>query len=77
MHELVDGEVEIDYNSSGLMLDYWFRSFCISMCAKDKSDMSQRLGQNPEPQSCMQTEHKQFGDACVYGTARNARHHQN
>lgn len=22
MHELADGEIEIDYNSSGLMLDY-------------------------------------------------------
>lgn len=31
MHELAGSEIEIDYKSSGLMLDYWFRSFCISM----------------------------------------------
>lgn len=49
------------------------------MCAKDNRDMSQRLGQNPDPHSCTQPEHKQSDDACVYRTERTliyALHHQ-
>lgn len=80
MKELVGSEIEIDWKSSRLMLDYWFRSSGISMRAKDDRDMSQRLGKNPDPHSCMQTEHKQSDDPCVYRTERtaiNALHNQN
>lgn len=54
MGGLIGSEIEIIKKSSGLMLDYWFRSFSISMWAKDNRDMSQRLGQNPDPHPCLQ-----------------------